>query len=338
MLRQTFPLALFFAAATANAALPDDALIDSGSKKLQGGDADGALADFARAQKQAPKDPRPHFLSGAALAQKKDAAGAEREYRAALAIDPKLPEVHNELATLLMERGRNADAIAELKSAVAIKPDLAEGWYNLGKAALRDKNCAVAVDAFGRAAKLMPSDADTFIDLSTADRKCNQRDAALAAARQAVKLAARNPDTHLNLAFALDEAGKHDDAAGEANVATRLNPQSATAWWALGNIEHGRKRFDAAIAALEKARAIKPAAAISDDLGAALEDKGDLDKAAATFREALAKNPKYSPARWHLAETLAAAHKCKDALAELTQLPPNEQHAQQAQKLRTGCK
>src|SRR5262249_50499246 len=86
--------------------LPDDALVDDGSRKLQAGDAEGALTAFDKAKKMAPKDPRPHYLSAVAMQKKGDVAGAERELRAALQLDPKLAEVRNELGALYNERRR----------------------------------------------------------------------------------------------------------------------------------------------------------------------------------------------------------------------------------------
>jgi superkiller protein 3 len=337
MRKQVIVAALALASATGQAAASDDALVDDGSRKLQSGDTAGALAVFGQAKKMAPKDPRPHYLSALALQKEGDATAAEREYRAALALDPKLADVRNELGALLLERGRFADAATELKAAVQQKPELGEGWYNLGKAAMRQKDCATAVDAFGRAAKLAANDVDTLIDLSGAQRTCKQPAEALASARQAVKLAARGPDAHLNLAFALDAAGHLDDAAAEATIATKLGPQSGTAWWALGTIERKRKRADAAIAALDKARQLKPAPAVIDDLGVAWRDKGDLPHATALFREALAQSPRYAPARWHLAETLAAQHQCAEVAKLLGQLPPAEARSEAARKL-AACK
>jgi Tfp pilus assembly protein PilF len=338
MRKQVIVAALALASATAHAAASDDALVDDGSRKLQSGDTAGALAVFGQAKKMAPKDPRPHYLSALALQKQGDAAAAEREYRAALALDPQLADVRNELGALLLERGRFADAAVELKAAVQLKPELGEGWYNLGKAAMRQKDCATAVDAFGRASKLAAGDVDTLIDLSGAQRSCKQTAEALASARQAVKLAARSPDAHLNLAFALDSADKLDDAAAEATIATKLGSSSGTAWWALGTIERRRKRPDASIAALDKARQLKQSPAITDDLGVAWRDKGDLPRATAIFREALAQNPRYTPARWHLAETLAAQKQCAEVSRLLAQLPPGEQKSEPARKLASTCK
>jgi tetratricopeptide (TPR) repeat protein len=318
--------------------LPDDALVDDGSKKLQAGDADGAIAVFAKAKQQSPKDPRPHYLTAVALQKKGDAAGAEKELRAALTLDPKLADVRNELGALYNERRRWSEATTELKRAVADKPDLAEAWFNLGQAAAMQKDCATSLDAYAHAVKLAPSDADGYINQSVAARKCGKLPEATAAARQAVKLAARSAPAHLNLGIALEAGGKLDDAASEYDVATRLKPDYATAWWSLGLVDVKLKKLDPAIAALEKARTLSPTAARIADLGVAWRDKGDLTKAAALFREAVAKDPRYTPARWHLAQVLSAQHKCAELSKELAALPAAEAQSDAAQKLRAGCK
>jgi superkiller protein 3 len=221
---------------------------------------------------------------------------------------------------------------------VADKPDLGEAWFNLGQAAAMQKDCATALDAYAHALKLSPSDAEGTINASVAARRCGKLDQATAWARQAVKLAGSSAQAHLNLGITLDAAGKLDDAVGEYTVATRIKPDYATAWWSLGLAEQKRKKPDAAIAALDKARTLSPTAARTVDLGVAWRDKGDLVKAAALFREALQKDPRYAPARWHLAQTLSAQHKCADLTKELSQLPAAEAQSEAAQKLRAACK
>jgi len=52
----------------------------------------------------------------------------------------------------------------------------------------------------------------------------------------------------------------------------------------------------------------------------------------------VAKDPRYTPARWHLAQTLSAQHKCGELQKELAALPAAEAHSDAAQKLRAGCK
>jgi Tfp pilus assembly protein PilF len=338
MRKQALVVAALLVAAVAHAAAPDDALVDEGSQKLQGGDVAGALELFERAQKQSPRDPRPHYLAGVALQKKNDGVGAERELRAALMLDPKLPEVRNELGALLNERRRFADAVVELKHAVADKPDLGEAWFNLGQAALMMKDCPTSLDAYSRAVRLSPSDGDGFISQSVAARRCKKLDVATQAARQAVKLAFSNPATHLNLGLTLEAAGKLDDAANEYTLATRIKPDYATAWWSLGLCELQRKKPDAAIVALEKARTLSPTPARIADLGVAYRDKGDLKRAQALFGESLAKDPRYVPARWHLAQVLAAQHQCGELRKELAKLPPADAQGEAARKLTSECK
>jgi thioredoxin-like negative regulator of GroEL len=68
-----------------------------------------------------------------------------------------------------------------------------------------------------------------------------------------------------------------------------------------------------------------------------VRNQGDLVRAQQLFQYALGKDPKYAPARWHLAQTLAATGKCKEALAEVDKLPPLEAKSEAAEKLRSRC-
>jgi tetratricopeptide (TPR) repeat protein len=303
MLRQATLLLLL--SAPAFAASPVDALLSQGSQKFEDGDTDGALAAFDKANKLAPKDPRPYFMRGSALFKKGDAAGAEKGFRDALALDANLVEVRAELGALLVDRRRYAEAEKELKAAVAGKPDLSEAWFNLGQAELGLKQCPAALDAYQHAARI-GADADAYINLSVAQRKCKALPEALAAARQAVKLARAEAaaPARLNLGLTLQANGKLDDAASALQEATRLKPDYATAWWSLGLVERERGKLDAAIAALQRSLQLRP----------------------------------QNPVRWNLAQTLAAAGKCKEALAELQRLPPDEAKSEAAQKLRARCR
>jgi tetratricopeptide (TPR) repeat protein len=319
------------------ASSPADGLVAEGSKALEAGDPKRALELFKQATEKAPKDPRPHYLSGAAHQALGDGKAAERAFRGALALDPQLAEVRAELGALLVEQRRFADAVVELKRATQERPELSEAWYNLGQAQLAQKSCPDALAAFKRVTELDANGVDGWINRSVAERRCKALEAAQASASQAVKIAPKSAEARLNLGLVYSDLGKYDDAAAALTVATQLKPESAMAWWSLGLAEQKRKRLDAAIAALGKAREISPTPPRISDLGVAYRDKGDLAKAESLFREALAKEPRYTPARWHLAQTLAAAHRCDDAKREVGQLPADDQASEAAKKLIAGC-
>src|SRR5947209_5748571 len=88
MRRQATLLLVLLSTSARAAPIPDDALIDAGSRKLQDGDAKGAIEDFKHAAEKSPKDPRAHYLRGAALQKLDDAQGAEEAFKKALALDP----------------------------------------------------------------------------------------------------------------------------------------------------------------------------------------------------------------------------------------------------------
>lgn len=238
-------------------ALPDDALIDAGSKKLQDGDAKGALEDFKKAAEKAPKDPRAHYLRGAALQKLGDGNGAEEAFHKALALDGKLAEVRNELATLLREKGKLADAERELRRAVADKPELAEAWFNLGSLLKGSKPCE-AIDPLSKYTRLQSGDADGWIDLSIAARGCKKLPEAQAAASQAVKLAPRGKEARVNLAFTLEAAGKLDDAESAFKTAQSIDPSYRPAWSGLARLQMARGKLADAEATLKHAREIAP--------------------------------------------------------------------------------
>jgi tetratricopeptide (TPR) repeat protein len=333
----TLLLAALLAVPAAAAPSPVDALVDEGGRKLEGGDLAGALDAFARAEKLAPRDPRPHYLRGAALQKKGDVAGAEKGFKEALALDPKLAEVRGELGALYTDAHRYPEAIAELRRAVAEKADLSAAWYNLGASYSAQQKCPEALDAYHRAIALEP-DAESYITYSVALRKCKKLPEATAAAREAVKRAPPGPaavGAHISLGLLLGDQGKDDDAVAELSAATKLDPKERTAWWALGLAEMRRKRYEPAIGALTRARALAPLPPYTDDLGRAYRDQGDFARAEPLFREAAGKG--YAPARWHLAQTLAVQHKCGELSHLLDELPPAEGKGAPAAELRKRC-
>ena len=332
--------AMLLAARASAGPLPDDALVTDGTNRFQAGDVEGALVAFDKAAKLSPRDARPRFLRGAVLwSGKKDAAAAIAEYRAALALDGKLADVRNELGSVLLDTGRVDEAIVELKAAVAANAKLGEAWFNLGRAHRERGDLDAAVAAYRAAAPLMPKDADVRIDLSIALRKLHREAESLAAAREAVQLAAGSAQTHLNLGFALQGAGKLDEAQGEMVAATRLAPDDAVAWSALAAVEVARKKYDAAVAALDHAEKLRPSAPITVERARIWQARGDVAKAIAVLEAASAKSPRSLALRIALATTFAAAKRCDEAEKALGALPPAQEDVKRATvEVRAACK
>ena len=204
-------LTLLLAAPVGGAPLPEEALIEEGQKRLQAGDLKSALQAFAGAEKLAPKDPRPRYLRGAALAQGKDLAGATKAFREALAIDPKLAEVHNELGAVLLEQRQWEPAAAACRAAVTVDAKLYDAWFNLALAERERKRYDEAISAFTRAAALQPSPTLT-VAIAALHRQKGDPAAAEAVLRPAITANPRSAALQLELARTLAAAKKCTEA------------------------------------------------------------------------------------------------------------------------------
>lgn len=314
------------------AAQPDDALVEEASQRLAAGDVDAALPLLDQAARQAPKDPRPRYLTGSALAMKGRHADAVKQFAAALALEPKNAAVHNEMGLSLEELRQLDSAIAEFEAATRIKPDLVEAWQNLASARGKKGDRAGAVKALDAAVKANPTNADLRIDLSVAERQAGHAEAALQAANAAVKLAPSSSAARLNLGLTLADASRLDDAAAALGEATRLDGRSATAFWALGDVETKRKRWDAAITALTVAGRLKPSPQVAVALARAYAGKGDVARADKAIADARVRHPRSLAVRLGEVELLAATKRCVEARRALGELPAGQPDVEQTRK------
>jgi tetratricopeptide (TPR) repeat protein len=317
---------------------PGESLIAAASQQIEDGDYAGALEKLDRAARLEPTDPRPRYLAAVAYEKKGDAKTAERLFREALKLDPKLAEVRAELGALLHDQKRYDEAITELKAALRAKSDLGDAWFNLGQAQLATKRCVDAAQSFSRAAPLQPGQAEPYVQASIALRQCKKIDDALKAARAAVKIAPQSPMAQLNLGITLEKANKLDDARQAYTAATRLKPDYGTAFWSLGLLELHASRAKEAVPSLKRACELGPSPARLTDLGRAYRDLGDLKTAESTLRQAIAKDTRYAPAHFFLAQVLSTTGRCADMDRELAQLPADEARNDDTKKLRADCK
>ncbi len=216
---------LTLCAATA-AALPNDGLVEAGLKRFEAGDAQAAIALWEQAIRQAPRDPRPHYLLGSAHAQAHHNELALRAYRAALSLDPKLGKVHNELGTLLLETQHPEEALAEFRIATAAEPGLVEAWINLGLMERDRKQYDAAITALGRAASIDPK-SSTIVAVAAVQRQKGALSAAEATLRTAIAKNPRSLALQLEFARTLAAAHRCQEAFG---VLSRLpNPSEVSA-------------------------------------------------------------------------------------------------------------
>jgi tetratricopeptide (TPR) repeat protein len=306
---------------------------------------------------------RAHDDRGVALGEAGKLDEAVVEFERAIAIDPRYAAAHFHLGLAYDRLGRDADAVARYEDALRLKPDFTEARYGLSGVCLKIGDDDGAVALLRQVLATAPSFAEAHYNLglalwhrgkssrgeisrTVAAGDGDSRDAGASGtlshdedARDASKpgttrrgVASRAPAASRAATADAASPADLDAAADELARAVETAPQEARFQSALGQLLAERQQVPAAIEHLE--RAVMLAARGADaspaqraeyayNLGLALRLHGDLDAAAARFREAVALDPHHALARRSLGLILrqqddlgAAADELRRAVAE----------------------
>lgn len=213
------------------------------------------------------------------------------------------PEDLFERALRLLDRGDTAGGITDLKAHLAAEPEDAGAWLALGTAYLT----------------------------------IGHRADALRALKESVELDGDDADARLAYGRALASANKLDDAAFQLLRANRIDPDDARVLLELGVVFYDKHLHDKAEGFLRRAVEVAegPAKARARyALGLTLDAKKDVAGAIASYREAIALDPRLTDARRTLADALATIGEHERAVEELTKLLEIERTNEQAAKNR----
>ena len=178
------------------------------------------------------------------------------------------------------------------------------GWVNKGDAILLDH----AVPYFTSRIASNPKDWDAYLRRAEAEHALNQRDAAIADYTRAIELHPNEPflflrrgrEYRIAAAKAPEAAGKAcSQAAGDFREAARLKPQWAEAYNEAAGVyadcpDPAGRNPEAAIVLIERAIALSPNPVYLTVLAKAYFRSGNLERAVATQRLALA-SPGFPP-------------------------------------------
>jgi Flp pilus assembly protein TadD len=187
--------------------------------------------------------------------------------------------------------------------------------YRRGLEDFRGGRFREAVRHMRKAVDVNPANVDWRYDLAVALQKAERHEEAAREYRRVLEVGGDAADALANLALCLRALGKLHDAELAAERAAALAPGSAEALHNLGIIQDALHR-PGAIAALERAAELSRGAPnVLNDLGVALDRAGELERAEACFRKALATEPRRRDARENLSGVLYATGRIVEAEA-----------------------
>jgi tetratricopeptide (TPR) repeat protein len=269
------------------------------------------------------------WAAAARLEARSDAARALKDLEARLAkekVDLGAPEnvvALNQLFDLFLQTKRVDEAQKRLDALLAKHPDSAHLYGLRGRAALVQGRIEDAEKDFARALELAPDDGAALSGLALLERQRGDVPKAIEAMKKAAKASPESPDYgYMAARMTLDignraEARKmfesvlrdHPGQVGAANDLAFLLAEDAT-------------DLQVAQRYAERAVRLQPSPETLDTLGYVKLRQGAAEEAVGLFERALARQPEYATARYHLAlaliekgEPVAARQALEEALA-----------------------
>jgi predicted TPR repeat methyltransferase len=242
-----------------------------------------------------------------------------------------------DLARQHLQAGNLPQAEALCRQVLDVDPRLIEALYLLGLVCQLQGRLDDCVAAYRQALQGDPEHADTLHNLGAAYAGLGRLDEAAACCREAVRLRPDSAGAHANLGNVLLALGRPDEAVGCYQQALRLDPNSvatqanlrmaqeavATAQAAPASAEALNEqgvewmrqgRPDEAVACWQRALRIKEIPEVYNNLGCVYGGQGDLEQAAASYRKAVALQPRSSDALRNLGLVLARQDRFDEAL------------------------
>jgi Flp pilus assembly protein TadD len=219
---------------------------------------------------------------------------ARAEYERTVALDPKMSEAYLNLGILLLER-EPATAVASLRKAVDLLPAQSRPRILLGTAQERAGDFPAAADSFAGAVGLDPRDADAVLHLASLYLHLKRPAEAETKFRDALNMQPASAKAALGLAQSLDVQNK-PEAADAYQKYLVLQPADAATRARFVHLLIDQKRYDEALAELDRADGGKPASSDSLLRRADIQiAQNKLDDAIVTLQRALAITPSDVP-------------------------------------------
>jgi tetratricopeptide (TPR) repeat protein len=186
---------------------------------------------------------------------------------------------------------RSVEAVGFCRAALARRPGSAAAYNALGNAWFAQREYAEAEAAYREAVALQPDSAIAHANLGAALTDLGRLDEGEGACRRAIALQPDLALAHDNLSTALREQHKLAEAERASRQAVALLPTSAVFHYNLGAVLADQNRRPEAIEEYQRSIGLRPYSLVCGKLGIALQRQGELDKAVAAYRQAIALQP-----------------------------------------------
>ena len=219
---------------------------------------EAALQDYDRAISLNPSYAYALCNRGSVLERLERWDEALASYDSALALDPKDSMAHYNRGAVLKNLERLEEALASYDAAIALNANYAEAYVNRGNVLQQLRLHEVAIESFGRAIELKPRSPKLFKAGGSPAMLSSVLGKAWQDYNKAISLKPDFAEAFRYRGHLLVDVDRHEEAAKDYLKVTELQPDAA-GYQSLARALVRLKRFDHAIASLDKAMALDPA-------------------------------------------------------------------------------
>jgi tetratricopeptide (TPR) repeat protein len=324
-----------------------EARLIRGQAYLTQGKNDAALQELLAVVKAHPKVPAAHYYLARTYAVLGRVAEAKASYQEALRLNPQLEQAKNELATVsgqapddakqieqmkavltsdpknvavrealtrvLFRKGQVTEAQAELKKLLDVAPAHAEGNYLMAQILGRQGSADEAANHLRATLRANPSHVGAHALLGRYLEQKGQPEQALAEYEAAMRVNPNLRDVKLQVGILYARTGRLADAHRIARELEQSEPKSPAPPVLKGVVLLAQNNPQGAVDAFNAALKMKPDLLDAHrGLGQAYQQLGQVDRAAESYRRALALNDKDVASLNNLAWILAEVRKKPD--------------------------
>jgi tetratricopeptide (TPR) repeat protein len=193
------------------------------------------------------------FSQGVAALQAGQLDSAEKAFLQVLKEGGRLPFVHNDLGIVYAQRGQRDQALAEFREAIRLDPNYVAPRVLMGSTLLAMNRPSEAAHELAVAVRLNPGDPLAHLQFAQALKREENYLGVVEEFRELRKLAPRDPE------YAYQSTRAYLDLSAWCfRQITRLQPNSARAYQALGNNFRAESKPEAAVRAFQRAAQADP--------------------------------------------------------------------------------
>jgi tetratricopeptide (TPR) repeat protein len=269
---------------------PLNDLLDEAQRNIDKNDFEAAMPPLQKFLAEKPDVAWAHFQLAYCHTALKHVHEARAEYERAIVLDPKMSEAYLNLG-ILLSQSEPAAAVAPLRKAVELLPAQSRPRILLGMAEERSGDVPAAAGSFEGAVRLDPRDTEAALHLAKLYLNLKRPADAESKFRGILAVEPTSPAAALGLAQTLDAEGKPEAADAYRNY-LKLQPNDSAARARLIHFLVEQQNNDEALAELDRIEAGKPPTTDSLRLRADIQiGEKRYDEAIATLQRAIALTP-----------------------------------------------